>query len=392
MAGTFRPEDLAFLQGVREDAGRGLGAAEITWSNPTTKAQSRNHEFSHTDGSVVLRRRACVGLGKVADMTRESMLLRADIDIDVTQGRLAATVVAPGPESFAGARIVFVCVPGMSYRRTYWDFHVEGEDGYSFAEHAAELGHIVVALDNIGVGDSSPPVGGGDVGFAELGRAIVDASESIATDLARGTLAPGLDPVPDARLVGIGHSMGAGAALAAQALGAPWVAIAPLGFPTNGIPSLYDTAPPEAISTPDKAREWARANIPQTILGRRWEEIDPYFMIDRRSFNDLFYGPEVPETVIAADLALATIAPRQAWLEAVSPQDIVEYVREIRVPVFLCYGSGDLSPDPRAEPAGYESSSDITVLLLEATAHCHNLAGTRTQLWDRLCGWAESVA
>jgi hypothetical protein len=175
----------------------------------------------------------------------------------------------------------------MSYRRTYRDLHVEGEEGYSFAEHAADLGHIVVALHNIGVGASSPPIGGGDVGFAELGRAIVDASKSIATDLAGGTLAPGLDPVPDARLVGLGHSMGAGAALAAQALSAPWVAIPPVGFPTNGTPSLYDTAPPEAISTRDKAREWVRANIPQTILGRRWEEIDPYFMIDRPSFRSV---------------------------------------------------------------------------------------------------------
>jgi pimeloyl-ACP methyl ester carboxylesterase len=324
-------------------------------------------------------------------MSTGTTFLRADFEIDVEQGQLAATVVAPASEHLAEPHIVFVCVPGMSYRRTYWDLHVDGETGYSFAEHAAELGHIVVTLDNLGVGDSSAPAGGGDVGFERLGHAVADASSVIADRIAAGTLVPGLDAVADARLVGLGHSMGAGVAIAAQALRAPWLAVAPLGFPTQEIPGLYDTAPPEAVATPTKRWEWARDNIPQAIMGQRWQDIDTYFLIDRPSFNDLFYGPEVPQNVIDADIALATVAPRQAWLEAVASHAIVQHAASIDAPVFLCYGSGDLSPNPRAEPAAWRSSNDITVLLLEDTAHCHNLAGTRASLWDRLCGWATSV-
>jgi pimeloyl-ACP methyl ester carboxylesterase len=325
-------------------------------------------------------------------MSIESTLLRTDIEVDVSQGHLAGTVVAPSTTDVKEAPVALVCVPGMSYRRTYWDLQIEGETGYSFAEHAAALGQIVVTLDNIGTGDSSPPAGGGDVGYTELGTAIAEASKVIAARVADGTLVAGLEAVADARMVGVGHSMGAGTAVAALALGAPWRAVAPLGFPALGAPFLFDGAPEDAVDTVEKRRDWARETIAVTMLGRRFDDIETFFMIDRPSYNYIFYGDDVPESVIAADIALATVAPRMAWLDAVQPRESAGYVRGTQVPVFLAYGTREFTMTPRAEASAFESCNDITTVVLENTAHCHNLAGSRTRLWDRLCGWAEAVA
>ena len=99
----------------------------------------------------------------------------------------------------------------------------------------------------------------------------------------------------------------------------------------------------------------------------------------------------MPAAVIAADTAAATVSPRQAALDVITPQLGARFAREVRAPVLLAYGDTDLSPDPRLEVAAYASSSDITLVLLDATAHCHNVAGSRAILWDRLCRWGEAL-
>ncbi|WP_330255118.1 alpha/beta hydrolase [Nocardia sp. NBC_00565] len=51
-----------------------------------------------------------------------------------------------------------ILVPGATYDRSYWDF--PGFDGrYSYTAHAARAGQATLAIDPIGVGKSSMPVG-----------------------------------------------------------------------------------------------------------------------------------------------------------------------------------------------------------------------------------------
>jgi pimeloyl-ACP methyl ester carboxylesterase len=318
-------------------------------------------------------------------------LIRAEIVLDVARGQLAASVIAPPAQALAPRPIVFVCVPGMTYRRGYWDMQVD-DDGYSFAEHVTARGHVVVALDNLGVGDSPPPADDEEVDLAALGRAVAEASATITGRVAGGTLAPGLDALPAPRMIGVGHSMGGGVAMAAQALAAPWTAVAGLGYTTQALEGIYEPAPNEAELTFEERRTWARAHIPQKLWGRAWDDLDPFFTLDRAGFHGLFYGPEVPASVIAADTAAATTSPRQAALDVITPLLGARFAREVRAPVLLAYGDTDLSPDPRGEVAIYAACPDITLVLLEATAHCHNVAGSRAVLWDRLCGWAEGLA
>lgn len=69
--------------------------------------------------------------------------------------RIAGTYCAPAGEP---ASVLQILVPGATYDRSYWDF--PGFDGrYSYVAHATRAGQATLAIDPIGVGKSSLPVG-----------------------------------------------------------------------------------------------------------------------------------------------------------------------------------------------------------------------------------------
>ena len=72
---------------------------------------------------------------------------------------IAATLYAPDEVDERALRVL-VCWPGGSYGRDYWDIHLPGRDGYSFAEHMTARGFVVIAADPLGVGDSGRPEDG----------------------------------------------------------------------------------------------------------------------------------------------------------------------------------------------------------------------------------------
>src|SRR5690348_6859928 len=89
-----------------------------------------------------------------------SQLPSYELDLDVTAALpfvSSTTTLRATVWPVERPKAVLVCWPGGSYSRAYWDVHVDGRDGYSFAEHAVGLGFTVVALDPLGVGDSSRP-------------------------------------------------------------------------------------------------------------------------------------------------------------------------------------------------------------------------------------------
>jgi pimeloyl-ACP methyl ester carboxylesterase len=64
----------------------------------------------------------------------------------------------------------------------------------------------------------------------------------------------------------------------------------------------------------------------------------------------------------------------------------------ITCPVLVAAGERDVVPAPRAEPAAYKSSGDITVHVSATMAHMHNFASTREGFWQRIHRWGASVA
>ena len=114
--------------------------------------------------------------------------------------------------------------------------------------------------------------------------------------------------------------------------------------------------------------------------------------IDRTPQRHLFYGPDVPDPVVAADSAAASRLPALASAETLTAGFAAKYAAAIDVPVFLGLGGlVDLAPDPRAEFANYPNATDVTLYVVEGSAHCHNLSTNRAALWDRIAGWIPGV-
>ncbi len=145
---------------------------------------------------------------------------------------LAATLFASDDVDAQDVQVL-ICWPGGSYGRDYWDVHVPGRTGYSFAEHMTAQGFIVITADPLGVGDSGRPEDGTLCTYEALADAAHGAVQVIRAALGDGTLVRNLPPVASPKIIGVGHSIGGGLVAIQQARWGSYDAIAVLGF-THG--------------------------------------------------------------------------------------------------------------------------------------------------------------
>ena len=301
-----------------------------------------------------------------------------DLDIDVTASlpfvqsstTLAATVW-PSPSEHLVA--VLVCWPGGSYSRAYWDMHIAGRDGYSFADHMVARGFTVAAIDPLGVGGSTRPEDVDSVTFETM----TDAAASAVRQL-RDRLAPNDEPV-----FGIGHSLGGCLTLVEQARSGSYDAVANLGF-THGAKPIHSPDPADDGSESEAlalAVEHAKA-----FFGGQWD--DGYALAPREPNHGWLHDPDVPADVVAEDDLRASAWPRQSYVGALLAGHSASYAATVSCPVFVGFGEHDVPEHPHDDVGYYSASDDVTLVVLPGSAHCHNFAGTREVLWDRLANWA----
>jgi alpha-beta hydrolase superfamily lysophospholipase len=289
------------------------------------------------------------------------------------------------PELPADARGVLLCLAGGTYDKHYWHIDIDGYPGYSFAEHLAQRGFVVIAVDHLAIGESTDPNELGPVGLELLAKGDAEVARQVRERLRRGELYKDLPPI-SAPLVGVGHSMGACLTTMVQATTHPYDAVVLLGYGVQ-ITNVYQ-------DTPDAAELEQR--IEQTIEASSQlagvKPTDAHFYAPRAYLADLFYAGEVPQDVIDADTAVQSRTPLRAAAEVTTPGIVERYARQVDVPVFLGFGAAlDVSPNPHSEPANYIGSSDVTLHLVPNSGHCHNFASHRTQLWDRIARWLPTV-
>jgi pimeloyl-ACP methyl ester carboxylesterase len=296
--------------------------------------------------------------------------MRLDVgDVIGEQASLAATYYPPRTRDAAVA--VLVCLPGGTYSREYWDLNVPGHRGYSFADFAAERGFAVVTIDPLGTGESSKPVR--DFDFADIAATLDCAVRALPA--ATGERLP---PVAFA------HSLGGYLAITQQALFSSYAGLAILGCTNQHVAPLnLDPAFIARSATPQ-----GRAALAEEILSALPQ---PYFEGPREHMLSWFHLADVPAEVIEADsVTTKSVVPR-VFGTAMIPGIVAEHAAQIDVPVFIGYGAVDVSPEPRAEARHYRNSPDVTTVILASSAHCHNMASSRRQLWRRLLAWAATV-
>ena len=300
---------------------------------------------------------------------------RHSIDFDVTDAvglgiptRIAGTLFEPdAPHATPG---VAMLVPGGGFTRRYFDLEIAGFQDYSAAMQLARRGWLVVAVDNLGTGESTVPADGNQVTLDRCAAALVDVVTQIRSRLRSGEL-PGAGAARDLPLVGIGHSLGGCIMTLAQGNYACCDAVGVLGYSCRYIVGAVDPETGERL----RKREYT---------GNGYNRTTPSAQRER------FYSDKVPMAIIEAEEAARVPMPNGV-AEALVPGRTASAAARIEVPVLLAFGERDVSPDPHGEPAFYRCSKDVALLILDEAGHAHNSAPGRVAFWDRIADWMDSV-
>jgi pimeloyl-ACP methyl ester carboxylesterase len=309
----------------------------------------------------------------------------ADVTESVKLARNHHISMAVFPPADPGKIVpLLFCLPGGSYTKSYWHLEVPGLPGYSFAQHMASSGMLVVTVDHLGTGESSRHPRAIDLTPEVVAAANATAFTEVAARAAEGTLVEGLPAVTIGPSVGVGHSMGAMLAVFQQSLFGSFDAIAPLGYGTVG-----PIATPEQLGMGGSLP--SRESVMAAAATGAFDEMPP---LDRGAAHTRhhFYWDDVPEQVMAADDQTITNVPGVTGLLSIVPFIASDHARRVGCPVFIGLGERDSTCDHHDEPRAYASSNDITLYILPRSAHCHNSAGTRHLLWDRLSRWIKSLS
>ena len=263
--------------------------------------------------------------------------------------------------------------------------------GYSFAEHMTAQGFVVVAADHLGVGASTKPADGDRVNFETMSAAAASFVAQVRSMLADGSREFGGRPLGSVPIIGLGHSLGACLTVVTQARHRSYDAVALLGF-THGRKAVALTAvgsaEPEAVDN-DTLRETA-IDLARAFFGEAWDDI--YGSVPREPNHAWLHHSDVPAAVIEADDAEAVPWPRQSYVEALLAGHSARFAAELDCNVFIGFGDHDVPPVPQDDVGYYRRSRDVTLYVLRDSAHCHNFASTRAELWDRIGLWAGEQA
>jgi pimeloyl-ACP methyl ester carboxylesterase len=304
---------------------------------------------------------------------------------------IAMTAYLPEPRAASGC--VIFASPGGGYGRGYYDMHFPGHDGYSQAAHHAEKGHVLVAYDHLGVGESSVE-DLASLTIEDIAAHNHEAVTQVSQHIRKGSLCREFPALPRAAMIGIGQSMGGGVSIIMQGRHRSFDAIGVLGYSAihTVLPQRTQAEVEQGAAMYDYGRdtdtrtlsvERSSVGVSDFVYPFHWEDV----------------APDILETDMSGGYPIRRTAPPFGSLTIpncvvamMSPGFVAIEAAMIDVPVFLGFGERDTSPDVRGEVAAFPNARDISLFIAPRMAHMHNFASSRRLLWDRLSDWSGMVA
>lgn len=240
------------------------------------------------------------------------------------------------------------------------------EGAYSVASFLAQQGWLVIAVDSLGMGESTHQeqetltmemlTRANDVAFQQiLVRLLSDDVDFRLPRLAYPSVT-----------ICLGHGRGAMQAIVQQARYRRYDALAVLSW------SNYQCFP--------GGSEAALARAPGM------ENASPEKSETEAALRSFLYTGDVPSSVINADESHAREEIRS--LTHVYDSGLMQQMAAlIDVPLFHCLADQDVADNLQAEAATYPWSPEVTTFLLHGSAHRSHVANTRDVLWMRLEQW-----
>lgn len=255
-----------------------------------------------------------------------------------------------------------VAIHGLSYNHRYWDAPTVGGYPYSYARFMALMNYAVLAIDQLGSGESSRPAGD-LVTLSEAGSGV----HQVLTSL-RGKKNPLAHAFDD--IVLVGHSFGSITATYVQGAYGDADALVTTGMGHVPVPSPFDPA--------------AFAALLQ----------QPYFTLPPEARAALFYNPLLsdPDVIARDNASLIDQIPRGFGIAfaAFQADRSLDLVDQVTSPVLVQLGEVDpIAPGSTAalEDDAWTSASSVTVQVLPAMGHDFNLHYHNVLSWLSIHGW-----
>ncbi len=341
-------------------------------------------------------RRVSISAPRARGAERASAPLRATWRIDVSDavafpGRheLAVDVVVPRDLPDGADPVALVCLPGGFLSRRYYDLDPGGDGRYSFAEAMTDRGFVVLAIDHLGIGESSKP-DPIEAGYS-FGVEVVARANQLALERALERLAQG-DPdqaIPATRCratIGVGHSMGSALTVEQQAAARPHRALVLFSFTTRGVPAFLNDDQRRHANDPVRARR-ELGRLAQRSFGSPYPARANDSEADRRAAFGVGTAPPAAEELLHA---ASTDLLGLAGLLSMIPGGYAPSAAEIDVPVYILVGDHDLHTE-RGLRDELPKAPVVTTRTLEDCWHCHFVANTRATIWSELPTWIHDV-
>lgn len=308
-----------------------------------------------------------------------------EIELDVSSAAPAGVRHLRGdlfvPSQPLDPPVALTCLPGGGMSRRYFDLDLAG---YSMARYLADAGFVVLTLDPPGVGDSDVPHDGWTLTPSTVADVVAHGSDQVLAQLRDGTTGRDLPPLPDLLSVGLGHSAGGLITCYQQAAHRTHDALALLGFAGCGLPIALTDDERAYEDDPERFRRDLRR-----LVDQRYH--DNPLPAGTTATSDYLIVVDIPDDVRdsigRSDAALLALVGLTAMMPGASAAELAA----IDVPVFLGIAEHDIVDDPRAAVADFPGSDDVTLFVLRGAGHNHNVAPTRTVLWDRIAAWAREL-
>ena len=264
------------------------------------------------------------------------------------------------------SRPLQVLVHGGTYNHKYWDVPTINGNTYSYARFMAENGYALLAIDQLGAGESSKPAGD----FVTLNETASSLHQVLVQ--MRG----GNNPLEYAfqKIVLVGHSFGSINSILVQATyhDADALVVTALGHVPHQLP-----IPPDLIA--------ALAQF-------------PYFPLPAEARSALFYfaGGADPDVIAYDNLNLADLLTRgQLFTTFAAVFDpAADHVGAVTGPVLVQLGEHDaLWPSSYAggEAAFWTNASSITVESLPVVGHSFNTHLDNKTGWQSIDRWVTTT-
>ncbi len=226
-----------------------------------------------------------------------------------------------------------------------------------------------------------------------LASAHVLASGRAVERLRAGTLAEGLEAIPNATVLGCGHSMGAVMMIEVQSRAAPFAGLALLGYGSGGLPALL---PPEVVEA-SRDPEWARTGLPDFVRSRFGTALQSpeAARASKRgkekgspSFNTDNADPDGRMALRGASAPLLTMPGIYSMFPGVSDRASAQ----IKVPVLVVTGTHDFVTAGEELRQQFASSREVRIFSPEGAGHNLFIFPSRTESFATISDWADEFA